>query len=397
MSSSNNAETKHRVMMISHSAVIDVYQDKLRHLAREADFDVTLVLPERYFEAGRVVAAHQGDGSYTVIPLPGRFVTTGRQNLFTLRGLRSVIRRVRPDILHLEEEPESLISYQAIRAALSMRRVPRIVGFTWRNIDVPFAHWPWYTPRRIALDLIQRTCLPHYDALICGSHEGPALFTRFELSCPMPIIPQYGVNPELYTPDGPAIDLHSVYNIPSNHTLVGYIGRILPMKGIDTLIEACAATSNTTHCVIVGHGASDWLSPIIERTGMHSRITFVEGIAPSEIPAVMRALDVLVLPSRTTPTWREQFGRVLVEAMACGVPVVGSSSGEIPHVIGDPRMIFPEGDAQALARIIRSLATPESRALAGRRGRERVLSMYTNQRIAADLAGLYRSLLAPSP
>jgi glycosyltransferase involved in cell wall biosynthesis len=60
-------------------------------------------------------------------------------------------------------------------------------------------------------------------------------------------------------------------------------------------------------------------------------------------------------------------------------------------------MIFPEGDAQALARIIRSLATPESRALAGRRGRERVLSMYTNQRIAADLAGLYRSLLAPSP
>ena len=70
----------------------------------------------------------------------------------------------------------------------------------------------------------------------------------------------------------------------------------------------------------------------------------------TEVPAVLRALDVLVLPSLTTPSWKEQFGRVLQEAMACAIPVVGSDSGEIPHVIGDAGLVTPEGDAAALRR-----------------------------------------------
>ena len=62
---------------------------------------------------------------------------------------------------------------------------------------------------------------------------------------------------------------------------------------------------------------------------------------PSDQVAVeMRKLHALVLPSRTTPRWKEQFGRVLIEAMACGVPPVGSDSGEIPHVIDDAGLVF---------------------------------------------------------
>ena len=67
------------------------------------------------------------------------------------------------------------------------------------------------------------------------------------------------------------------------------------------------------------------------------------------MPALYREMDVLVLPSRTTPTWAEQFGKVLCEALLCGTPVIGSSSGEIPWVVTTTGggLVYPEGDTPA--------------------------------------------------
>lgn len=373
---------------------MDVYQDKLRYLAREHDLELTLVVPHVFLEAGRIVEAHLGDGSYTVVPLHGRLTRTGRLNRYTLRGLRPLIKKLQPHVLHLEEDPESAISLQAIRAALSLRQPPKIVGFSWRNMYFPFAHWPWYKPKRIVLDLIQRMCLPHYDALICGSHEGPSMFAPLGVSCPMPIIPQYGVDPARYSPSGPIIDLRSTYNINHNQLVVGYIGRIMPMKGLDTLLEACSLSGNNVHCVVVGRGDTDWLRIVAERTGMTSRLTLIDGLAPADVPSAMRALDVMVLPSRTTAQWREQFGRVIIEAMSCGLPVIGSSSGEIPYVIGDAGLVFPEGDAKALASCIMQLNDVNARAVIRQRGLERVEAHYTNKHIAAQIARVYRQVLS---
>jgi glycosyltransferase involved in cell wall biosynthesis len=112
------------------------------------------------------------------------------------------------------------------------------------------------------------------------------------------------------------------------------------------------------------------------------------------VPAVLRGLDALALPSRTTASWKEQFGRVLIEAMSCGVPVVGSSSAEIPHVIGSAGLVFPEGDAAALADAIGRLAEDAGlRAELVRRGRERVLASYTQAAIARRYAEIYRAML----
>jgi glycosyltransferase involved in cell wall biosynthesis len=108
----------------------------------------------------------------------------------------------------------------------------------------------------------------------------------------------------------------------------------------------------------------------------------------------MQQLDALVLPSRTTPSWREQFGRVLVEAMSCEVPVVGSSSGEIPHVIGGAGLVFPEGNPPALANALRLLLHDERlRRELGRRGRARVLAHYTQAALARGYAAVYREMM----
>jgi glycosyltransferase involved in cell wall biosynthesis len=112
------------------------------------------------------------------------------------------------------------------------------------------------------------------------------------------------------------------------------------------------------------------------------------------MPDRLRGWDVVVLPSLTRPNWKEQFGRILVEAMACAVPVVASGSGEIPNVVGDAGVLVPEGDAGALrAALAALLADPARRQELGRRGRARALERYTHRRIAEATARVYRTLL----
>ena len=98
--------------------------------------------------------------------------------------------------------------------------------------------------------------------------------------------------------------------------------------------------------VFAGEGAArEELQTRAQQMGLADRVLFLPPRPQRELPAVMNAIDVLVLPSRTTPSWKEQFGRVLIEAHACGVPTIGSSSGAIPDVIENAGLVFPEGDA----------------------------------------------------
>jgi glycosyltransferase involved in cell wall biosynthesis len=112
------------------------------------------------------------------------------------------------------------------------------------------------------------------------------------------------------------------------------------------------------------------------------------------MPEAYAEMDVLVLPSRTTRTWAEQFGRVLVEALWCGVPVVGSESGEIPWVVtatGGGRL-FPEGDVRQLANVLGELrGDPVQRRALAERGRARVREMFS---VDASAEALHRTLTA---
>jgi glycosyltransferase involved in cell wall biosynthesis len=106
-------------------------------------------------------------------------------------------------------------------------------------------------------------------------------------------------------------------------------------------------------------------------------------------------MDVLVLPSRTTPTWAEQFGRVLVEALWCGVPVVGSDSGEIPWVIETTGggLVFPEGDVATLAETLAQLRRePELREQLARTGRASVEALFGVQAVGQRLESVMREV-----
>nr|BBH85362.1 hypothetical protein KTC_01130 [Thermosporothrix sp. COM3] len=130
------------------------------------------------------------------------------------------------------------------------------------------------------------------------------------------------------------------------------------------------------------------------RLGVSDRVTIRPGVPTYEVPQVLAAFDVFALPSRTFPNWKEQFGRTLAEAMACETPVIGSDSGEIPHVIGDAGLVFPEGNAQELSNRVRQLLdNPRLYATLSTAGRQRVLANYTQEQIARQTFEVYQSLL----
>jgi glycosyltransferase involved in cell wall biosynthesis len=113
-----------------------------------------------------------------------------------------------------------------------------------------------------------------------------------------------------------------------------------------------------------------------------------------ELAQYYNAMDVLVSPSVATLKWKEQYGLVVLQAMNSQVPVIGSTCGETPHVIGDAGLIFQEGDVEALAMHLRGLQTnPSLRAELGRRGYERVQAHYTFRSIAARTYQVWKGLM----
>ncbi len=200
------------------------------------------------------------------------------------------------------------------------------------------------------------------------------------------VLPQLGVDPGRFRLEEKPVD----------RTLtIGYAGRLVPEKGVDFLIHAVAALEGEWRLRVLGKGPEEGaLRALAEKLAVSDRIEFLPEVPHAEVAEYMRSLGVLVLPSRTTESWAEQFGHVLIEAMSSAVPVVASTSGSIPEVIGDAGLLFPEGDAESLRTSLeRVREEPGLAERLGQTGRRRVLERYTWERIADETLRHYRELL----
>jgi glycosyltransferase involved in cell wall biosynthesis len=377
-------------MMISRACLIGAYQSKLEAIASHPDIELTAVVPAFWREGSRYVRLEQTyTEGYQLIVAPVAW--NGRFHLHYFPTVSSLLAGVRPDLLHMDEEPYNLATYHALRAA---RRVGvRTLFFSWQNLD---RRYPW--PFRRLERWVHRAA----DAAIAGTEGAAEVLRRKGYEGTLRVIPQFGVDPHLFrpatdTPDDrtwPSQRLGSGNGLRPFPFTIGYAGRLVPEKGLDTLVEAVGALSGDWRLLICGWGP--WRARLehrLKRLGLMGRVTFREDVSATKMPAQYAAMDVLVLPSRTRPNWKEQFGRVLIEAMACGVPVVGSDSGAIPGVIGDAGLVFPEGDAMALRDHLATLmADPNRRRALGARGRQRVLERFSQERIADQTVALYRAL-----
>jgi len=367
-----------RILMISKACVVGTYQRKLEEMACLPDVDLTVIVPPVWRDpSGDAPLERAHVDGYRMLVEPMRF-----NGNFHLHYFPTVARRlhdIRPDVVHIDEEPYNVATWHALW--LARRAGAKSLFFSWQNIrrDYPFP-----------FSIGERWVLRSIDHAIMGTDSAAEVWRAKGYCKPLTVIPQFGVDPAIFSPADrrPA----------GRGFVIGYVGRLVPEKGVDLLIRALARINGMWRLEIIGQGPErEHLQRLAASLNLSQQITFTGQVPSTRMPAFYRELDAIVIPSRTLPNWKEQFGRVIIEAMACGVPVIGSDSGAIPDVIGDSGLIFPEGDVDALADRLQSLMQDESiRYKLAACGRARVLDTFTHAQVAAQTVDVYRRLVSAS-
>jgi glycosyltransferase involved in cell wall biosynthesis len=247
-------------------------------------------------------------------------------------GLRRTVKQVQPDVAYLHHEPYGLATVQWTRA---LGTVP-VAVYSAQNLVKRY-------PPPIAL--AERHVL-HRARLALPVSESVASVLRAK--------GYVGATAVLPLP----VDLRrfSPADAPPLHPTVGYVGRLSPEKGVDVLLHAVARSSlPSLRCAIAGTGPEELrLKHLAGELGIADRVEWAGYVAHADVQAFYQRLTVVAVPSLTVPGWTEQFGRVVIEALACGVPVVASDSGELPTLLGSTGggAIVPEGNPEELAAAI---------------------------------------------
>jgi glycosyltransferase involved in cell wall biosynthesis len=369
-----------RVVILSKALVAGAYQRKLEEIAR-LGVELTALVPERWREprVGTLELERRYTAGYRLEALP--IALNGRHHLHFYPTLGPALRRLRPELLHIDEESFNLATFQAMRLGVALGA--RCCFYNYANIE------RFYPP---PFNLFERYSFRHAAHALACNQEAAAIIRRHGYTGPLTVLPQFGVDPELFAPTARP----GARDGQQPPFTVGYLGRLVPEKGIIDLVTAVAGLPPTVRLRLVGDGSQRAaIAAHIARLGLQGRAQILPAVGSTAVPETLAGFDALALPSHTTANWKEQFGRVLIEAMSCGVPVVGSSSGEIPHVIGDAGLTFPEGDVAALReRLARLAADPALHADLARRGRERVLAHYTQAAVARRHVAVYQAMMA---
>lgn len=357
-----------RLMVISHPAVVTVNQEVYREMLAVGDWEIEIIVPKYWrhsYAPGRVepqvLEGMEGNLRRVPVAFAGR-----QQRHFYLARCGLLCARFDPDVAFIEAEPFSLSAIQWSRV-FAKRGVPFGVQFA-ENID---RQMPAVLKRL-------RTRVLQQASFVAARSETAASLARDwgavgSVAMAPHAVPGWDA---VAPPDG------------DRPFTVGYAGRLVESKGLLDLLAAVRLLDAPVELVLIGEGE---LRPALEGQSIPgSEVRVIDDLSHAEMPSGYAQLDVVALPSRTTPSWEEQFGRVVVEALWCGVPVVGSDSGEIPWLIGKTGggLVFPEGDITALAQRLEELRLdPQRRRDLAAVGRQTVEDLFS---VPAATAALER-------
>ena len=376
-----------RVLLISHTCQSrHEGQPRAECLGAYPDVDLMVLSPRRFNHFGAWRDAEQ--------PVAGSFKFESHRVAMPWLGpiqnylhwyprLAQVLAEFKPDIIDLWQEPWAAVSAHC--CLLRNRLLPhaKIVLESEQNMlkrfPPPFRWFEHYTMRNADCAVGRSSGV--LEVLRAKGFNGPAYRVG------------NAVDPSLFRPMDRSQCRH---DLGLEGFVAGYVGRLVERKGLADLINALPHCPREVNLVFAGDGehrsAMETRANIL---GVGKRVRFLGARRPEHLPQLMNALDALVLPSRSVPTWMEQFGRVIIEAQACETPVIGSDSGAIPEVVGEGGLIFKERDVRSLASAItRCAKNVEWMRELGRTGRQQVLKNFTWHRVAAQMHEIYKTCLS---
>ena len=371
-----------KVLLIAHACqVSNEGQQRAQELGQLPGIDLRVITPDRWYEYGAWRSVQEPTtASYTLQPERVRFPWSGPAQWYFYHypALAETLRTFRPDVIDLWEEAWGLVSVHACWLRNRLLPSAKIVSETEANIPrthpFPFKQFRSYTLRNT-------------DYAVARQTEGISVLRAKGYQGPVEVVGN-AVDPDLFCP----LNRQACKKeLELSGFVAGYVGRLIESKGLMDLVEAMAQVPGERTLIFVGSGD---FQPALEKRaaelGLTRRVRFFPPRRMTELPVVMNALDALLLVSRTTPTWKEQFGRVIIEAHACATPVIGSDSGAIPEVIDQGGLTVREGNVPDIAAALTRLK--DNRRLArelGRLGRQQVEALYTWKRVSERMRDIY--------
>lgn len=367
-----------RVLVLSHSYLQPAHRGKLRALAARG-LEVTVAIPQRWREPwfGRPIdVAWERQGALEIFPLPARGMG-GKGELtkakYGGRALKALLRDRRPDLVQIEEEPNTVAARQVIAAARRLA-IP-VVLLSHQNVQHEMGWWGHWKHRRM---------LRRLKGFIAGSDIAGTLARADAPDLPIAVIPQLG-----------AVAPHEPQHTPHEGLSIGFVSRLVPEKGLDNLLQALSILRGSKwRLTIVGDGPErERLEVLVSELRLAARVRWVGGLPADQVAALWTDLDVLVQPSRALEDWRETNGQVLIEAMANEVAVLGTDSGVIPELIADAGIVVPAGDVPALAAALEKLSDNAARRTLAHAARARALRLYSDDAIAERTLEFWKQVL----
>ncbi|MGL5942905.1 MAG: glycosyltransferase [Waterburya sp.] len=370
-----------KLLIISHSCVTPINQQFYTELERQTNWQITIVTPSNWkTEYGRIVNSEPwSDYQGKLLGIPVWLSGNIPLHIYRSTFIR-LLKELEPDFIYVHQEPYAIQTAQ-IYLANSLSINKPIAFFTWQNI---FKRYPFIF-RQIEKLTFQKT-----NIAFTGSRSAEEVLRKknYQGNCTM--LPS-GIDTDIYTYSHQAEELKNNLREKENEVIIGYLGRIVVEKGLNTLLHALHQIQELPwRLVMVGNGEYETkFRQIANELKLDHKISYLGYIPHTEAPLYLSAFDLLVLPSETQPNWKEQFGRVIIESMACNTPVIGSNSGEIPYLIESTcgGLTFPEAQPKAFAEQLSRLITNQNlRSSLGKQGRQAVVQNYTNSSLAQSFA-----------
>jgi len=378
-----------KILIVSHTYIAPINRDKWKILSQKfPNTKMLIVFPKRWTTC---IFAHKASITENENTQQCSFVALetykeGNELLYTYKHIQflSLIRSFKPDLIHVEQGAGALSYMQANMCAKLLRLNIPTIFFTWVNWEPALS-----LKHKIFLSPIEKMNLNCAGGAIVGNYDARKILEKNGFKKPILVLPQLGVNSSIFAP--------KKIEKKTSHTIC-FIGRIIEEKGVFLLAKAfskLAPLFPSWKLLFVGQGpCNDKLNTLIGHLGLIGRIIIQMPVAHHEVARILQHTDIFVLPSQDTPTWREQFGHVLIEAMACKVPVIASNAGQIPYVVGKAGRIFQQGDEHSLIEHLRALMQDEIlRKKLGESGYQRVHQHYTHEVIAEKTHAFWQSMM----
>ncbi len=357
---------------------IQTYSRELaRRLACLAS-DLEVVAP-----AHEEASALDRTGPFRVVRVPGR------PDLLPVTGLPTVIRRAHA----LRADLAFHAQWQTVGASLLSRRLtghPRRIVCAAHGRELLFNPASTIPGLGRAYDAFRRWCLRHVDVFVPVSRYTRNLLHEQGVSPARTHVVPNGTDPSAFRPHE-ATGLRERLGL-SGRPLLLTVGRLVPRKGIDTVLRALPAVLQTVPdaaYLIVGSGPDrSRLEQLRADLGLHGHVYFEGRVSDEMLPAYYSTADLFVMPAREAVPDVEGFGIVFLEANACGTPVIGARTGGIPDAIneGETGLLVPPSAPDTLAQAIRPLLrAPRRIARFGRRARAHVVRDANWDRVAHQL------------